>query len=137
MAKIEGGCLCGAMRYSADVEPAMQVICHCKTCQKNSGSAYSLNVAVPLDSLSVTGDSLKTYVDGSGASGKPFNRHFCSECGSHLYSDGEAYGPLAFIKAGTLDDAGWLDPPLHIWCAEKLPFVAIPEHATQAPGNPS
>jgi hypothetical protein len=50
--------------------------------------------------------------------------------------DGEAYGPIAFIKAGTLDDASWLDPQLHIWCAEKLPFVAIPESAKQAPAGP-
>lgn len=103
---LEGGCLCGAVRYRTEAEPAMQVICHCKTCQKNSGSAYSLNVAVPLDSLEVSGDTPKTYEDRSGASGKAFNRHFCGACGSHVYSDGEAYGALAFIKAGTLDDAG-------------------------------
>jgi hypothetical protein len=114
----------------------MQVICHCKTCQMISGSAYSLNVALPLDSLEVSGDTPKTYEDRSGASGKAFNRHFCGACGSHVYSDGEAYGALAFIKAGTLDDAGWLRPDLHIWCAEKLPFVAIPEAAMQAPANP-
>ncbi len=136
MSKIEGGCLCGKVRYSSEAEPVMQLVCHCKTCQKNSGSAHSLNVAVPKESLSVSGDSPKTYVDHSGASGKPFNRHFCGECGSHVYSDGEAYGPLVFVKAGTLDDASWIDPPLHIWCAEKLPFIAIPESATQAPGGP-
>ena len=44
---------------------------------------------------------------------------------------------IAFIKAGTLDDPSWLAPNLHIWCAEKLPWVGIPEGATQAPANPS
>lgn len=136
MSKIEGGCLCGKVRYGSGAEPVMQAICHCKTCQKSSGSAYSLNVAVPLDSLAIEGDSLTTYVDRSGASGKSFNRHFCNACGSHVYSNGPAYGELAFIKAGTLDDAGWLAPDLHIWCAEKLPCSRIPESATQVPGNP-
>ena len=76
-------------------------------------------------------------VRGSGwASGQPFNRNFRSACGSHVFSEGRAYGELAFIKAGTLDDAGWLEPKLHIWCAEKLPFVPIPDGATQAKGNP-
>ena len=48
----------------------MQAVCHCKTCQVNSGSAFSLNVAVPLDSLTVTGEGLRTYEDRSGASGQ-------------------------------------------------------------------
>lgn len=137
MPRIEGGCLCGAVRYHSDAEPVMEAICHCRTCQKNSGSAFSLNVAVPEESLVVEGDSLRTYVDHSGSSGKPFNRNFCSKCGSHLFSGGEAYGPLAFIKAGTLDDPSWLAPNLHIWCEEKLPWTSIPGDATQALQNPS
>jgi hypothetical protein len=51
MPRIAGGCLCGAVRYRSQAEPVMQVICHCKTCQKNSGSAFSMNVAVPQDTL--------------------------------------------------------------------------------------
>ena len=50
MPTIEGGCLCGAVRYRSDAEPLMQVVCHCETCRKNSGSAFSMNVAVPQDS---------------------------------------------------------------------------------------
>jgi hypothetical protein len=136
MARIEGGCLCGAVRYRSGAEPAMQVVCHCKTCQKNSGSAFSMNVAVPQDSLVVEGEALRGYIDHSGTSGQPFHRHFCGGCGSHVYSHGSAYGAIAFIKAGTLDDATWLAPSVHIWCAEKLPWVSIPEGATQYQGNP-
>ena len=136
MARIEGGCLCGAVRYRSEAEPAMQVVCHCKTCQKNSGSAFSMNVAVPQDSLTVEGDTLRSYIDHSGASGQPFQRHYCGICGSHVYSHGAAYGAVAFIKAGTLDDATWLAPSTHIWVAEKLPWVSIPEGTTQYPGNP-
>lgn len=95
-----------------------------------------MNVAVPQDSLKVEGDASHCYMDHSGASGQPFNRHYCASCGSHLYSHGAAYGALAFIKAGTLDDATWLAPSVHIWCAEKLPWVSIPEGANQYPGNP-
>ena len=136
MPEIKGGCLCGAVRYRSDAEPLMQAVCHCKTCQKNSGSAFSLNVAVPEESLVVEGGALKSYEDRSGASGQPFKRNFCSSCGSPLFSHGPAYGPLAFIKAGTLDDSSWLAPELHIWCAEKLPWTTIGEGATEVPGNP-
>ena len=136
MSKIEGGCLCGQVRYKSDADPAMQVICHCKTCQKNSGGPYSMNVAIPQESLKVTGDSLKIYVDRSGASGEPFERRFCSICGSQVFAGGPAYGPLFFIKAGTLDDPSWLEPNTHIWTAEKMPCAEIPAGATQFQANP-
>ena len=137
MPTIVGGCLCGAVRYRSDAEPLMQVICHCETCRKNSGSAFSMNVAVPQDSLRIESGSPRRYEDHSGASGKAFYRFFCGDCGSHVYSHGAAYGAIAFVKAGTLDDARWLAPSTHIWCAEKLPWVTSPEGATQAPANPS
>jgi hypothetical protein len=137
MPTIEGGCLCGEVRYRADAEPVMQVICHCRSCQKNTGSGFSMNIAVPAESLRVTGDSHKMYVDRSGASGKPFERHFCGACGSPIFGSGDAYGALSFIKAGTLDDASWVAPSLHIWCAEKLPCIDIPASAGRAAGNPS
>lgn len=136
MARLEGGCLCGKVRYHTDAEPLMQVICHCKTCQKISGSAYSLNVGVPQDEFVAKGETLSTYDDHSGSSGKAFYRRFCANCGSHVFSYGPAYGEVCFIKAGTLDDAGWLAPTTHIWCAEKLPCVEIPADAAQLPGNP-
>jgi hypothetical protein len=88
----------------------MQVVCHCNTCRKNSGSAFSMNVAVPQDSLRISSGSPRRYEDRSGASGKTFYRFFCVDCGSHLYSNGAAYGAIAFIKAGTLDDPSWLAP---------------------------
>jgi hypothetical protein len=74
MPMIAGGCLCGAVRYRSQAEPVMQVICHCKTCQKNSGSAFSMNVAVPQDTLELDGDEPRRYEDRSGSSGQPFYR---------------------------------------------------------------
>ena len=114
----------------------MQLICHCKTCPKNSGSAFSMNVVVPEVSLIVEGDALRCYEDQSGTSGQTFHRYFCGACGSHVYSQGPAYGAIAFIKAGTLDDATSVASSTNIWCVGKLLWVAIPEGATQSLGNP-
>ena len=61
MSKITGGCLCGSIRYESDVEPQMIVACHCSTCQKNTGSAFSLNLAMPEDQVTIQGDTLGTY----------------------------------------------------------------------------
>ena len=135
MARIEGGCLCGKVRYASDAEPVMVVNCYCETCRKNSGSTNSYNYGMPAGSVRVTGDTVKTYEDHSGASGKAFHRKFCSNCGSHFLSSGPAYEGLEFIKAGTLD-SGHLAPAAHIWTEEKLGWQAIPEGAQQFARNP-
>jgi len=136
MAKIEGGCLCGSVRYSSDEEPKAVINCYCETCRKNSGSTNSYNLAMPAGSVKVTGSTVATYVDRSGASGKPFNRKFCSKCGSHFLSGGPAYEGLEFIKAGTLDHPDAFAPAVHIWCEEKVSWLDLPEGSTQLPRNP-
>lgn len=137
MPKFHGGCLCGAVRYELDAEPAMVVVCHCAACQKNTGSAFSLNLGMSEKSVTITGDGLVSYEDHTGTSGKPFFRSFCSRCGSPISGNGDAYPGLIFIKAGTLDDPSWLKPSAHIWCAEKQPWVVIEEGSAQIPGNPA
>jgi hypothetical protein len=136
MSRIIGGCLCGSVRYVSDAEPMLVAVCHCSTCQKNTGSAFSLNIGLPSSSVTVTGESLATYEDHTGASGKPFFRAFCSRCGSPIYGRGEAYSGITFIKAGTLDDSSWVKPGIHMWCVDKQPWVAIEEGASQVPGSP-
>lgn len=136
MPRISGGCLCGGVRYESDAQPAMVAVCHCATCQKNTGSAYSVNLGMAADAVSLGGETLATYEDRSGASGEPFYRGFCSRCGSPISGQGAAYPGVLFLKAGTLDDASWVRPTAHIWCSEKLPWVVIEEGAAQIPRNP-
>ena len=136
MPRISGGCLCRAIRYESDAQPAMVAVCHCSSCQKNTGSAFSLNLGMPKGSVSITGDSLATYEDRAGSSGNVFFRTFCSRCGSPISGSGEAYPGIVFIKGGTLDDPSWLKPNAHIWCVDKQPWVSIEEGAAQLVGNP-
>ena len=136
MGDIRGGCLCGGVRYESQADPALVAVCHCATCQKNTGSAFSLNLGLPQDAVTIEGDTLATYEDHTGTSGKPFYRSFCSRCGSPIAGQGDAYSGLIFIKAGTLDDPSWVKPGAHIWCSEKQPWVVIEEGVVQAEGNP-
>lgn len=136
MAKIEGGCLCGSVRYTSDTDPLMVVNCYCENCRKNSGSTHSFNLGMPAGSVTVTGDTIATYVDETGASGKPFNRHFCSRCGTHFRSEGPAYEGVEFIKAGTLDNPEAFEPAVHIWCEQKIDWIALPKGASTHPRNP-
>jgi hypothetical protein len=72
MAKMEGGCLCGAVRYTADAEPAIVLVCHCRDCQKFSGSAFGLLIELPQAAVKMQGE-LKTFTStgDSGTRGAP------------------------------------------------------------------
>jgi hypothetical protein len=136
MARIEGGCLCGAIRFRAEAEPVVVAACHCATCQRNTGSAFSINVGMPAGSVVVAGAPLVVYEDRSGASGEVFERAFCGRCGSPILGKGAAYEGIEFLKGGTLDDPAAHAPTAHIWCAEKQPWVVIPDDAERFDGNP-
>jgi len=123
MAKIEGGCSCGKIRYSSDAEPIFQGFCHCKSCQKTTGSSYSIVVAVPTPALTVTG-AMKVH-DGKGDSGQGTHHGFCPECGSPLIGTADVMPNVSMIRAGTLDDTSWLKPAMQIYCDSKMPWVSM------------
>jgi hypothetical protein len=125
MRNITGGCLCGKVRYSANTEPAFVAVCHCKNCQKQGGTAFSVVVALQKSELSIQGP-LKSYHD-IGDSGQPVLRNFCPECGSPITTDASVAPEMTFLKAGTLDDASWLEPKTHIFCDSAQPWTAFPE----------
>ena len=121
MAKIEGGCLCGNIRYTGVTEPLATVLCHCINCQKQSGGAYSLNLVMPKGSVDIQGE-LTTYVD-TGDSGKPLDRNFCGRCGSVITSEPSVMANITVLKAGTLDDASWVRPAMEIYCDSAQPWT--------------
>ena len=129
MAKIEGGCLCGAVSYKSESDPVVTAACHCKDCQKHSGSAFGLYVAVPKGSLEIKGKELKTF-EGKGGSGQSqnyFHRTFCGSCGSSVYAAIETPPDLLFVHAGTLDDTTWVKPDVQAWTGRQLPCVNVPD----------
>lgn len=134
MPHVSGSCVCGAVRYSSSAEPVATVFCHCRDCQKFSGSGYSANVAVPDDSLSLEGP-LKSY-RAPGGSGKALTRSFCPECGSQIAIRAESFAGVTLIQAGSMDDASWVEPGLHIWCSSAQPWDRLPEGANCLPGSP-
>jgi len=134
MRDISGGCLCGQVRYSAHSDPAFMGVCHCKNCQKQTGTAFSVVLAVPKSGLSIHGQ-LKTYRD-TGGSGQPVLRSFCPECGSPITTVVASMPDLTLLKAGTLDDTSWLDPKMHIFCDSAQHWCPIPASSHQFPKAP-
>jgi hypothetical protein len=121
MATITGGCLCGKIRYRADAAPKFVSVCHCRDCQKFTGSAFAVVVALPKAALAVTG-AMKGFAK-RGDSGKSIERRFCPDCGTSIMDEAETVPGLVMIAAGTLDDPSWVKPTSQIYCASAQPWV--------------
>jgi hypothetical protein len=117
-----GRCLCGAVTYSAEGEPVVQAVCHCADCQRQSGSPYTVIVGVPRAALRVEGDTLASFSTVGDDHGEQTERNFCSTCGAPLFSVSGALPEIAFIKAGSLDDASWLEPAVEVWTSSAQPW---------------
>ncbi|MES2095644.1 MAG: GFA family protein [Pseudomonadota bacterium] len=122
---LRGGCNCGAVRYEIAGEPLMVAACHCTSCRKQSGAAFSVNLVVRASTMTVTGP-LDAYHDPDTESGTPIAREFCPSCGSPIRSVPGASPKLIAVKAGTLDQPGDFAPAMHIWTRSALPWVEIP-----------
>lgn len=117
----EGGCLCGQVRYSFSGDPFLTAICHCRNCQKQSGSAFSVVCAIPADAYAQQGET-RVYED-RGDSGKGVARHFCPDCGSPIISVAEGLPGVVIVKAGTLDDFAAATPAAEVYCDSALSWL--------------
>ena len=127
--EFEGGCHCGAVRYTGSKAPELTFYCHCHDCQRTSGSPFSMELMVERDSVYVVGET-GTYVV-KGDSGSPVTRYFCLACGSGVYLDCDADPDYLFLKVGSLDDASWVTPQMHIFTSAKQPWVEISDGLPQ------
>ena len=134
MSQIVGGCLCGNIRYTCEAAPMMMAICHCKNCQKQTSTSFSILVAVPKGSLNIEGE-LSAYND-QGSSGQAVIRQFCGKCGSPIMSDVAALPTMDFLKAGTLDDTSWLKPEAQLWCDSAQSWIKLDDDIAQIAQNP-
>ena len=131
---LSGGCLCGQVRYTAQAGRAAAMVCHCRDCQKQSGSAFSVLFALPAADLAVQG-TLRTHIS-TAASGNIVHRRFCPDCGSPVTTELPARPALVVVKAGTLDDPSWLHPRMHLWCDSAQPWVPLPTDLPCLPTQP-
>ena len=109
-----GSCLCGAVSYQASVEPHYQFNCHCRDCQRSSGSGSAAVFAANRSDVYLTGKT-SSYAS-TGDSGKSVTRHFCPNCGSPLFSDVQVLPDLIFMRIVSLDDPSQIRPGMHIYC---------------------
>ena len=118
-----GECLCGNISYKLEGEAMFSVVCHCKNCQTQSGSAFSINLICSQDQIKITGE-LSSYEDRSDEGNQVF-RKFCGNCGSPILSELTAYPGLIALKAGTLHDTASVKPNSQVWCDSGQDWLKI------------
>jgi hypothetical protein len=123
MATITGGCLCGAVRYTAEADPTSATVCHCTDCRKFTGSAFAALVLVPKEALTISG-TLKTF-SSLGGSGKAILRHFCPECGSSIAEEPGTRPGMVILTVGTFDDPAIAQPAREIFRDDAFPWVHV------------
>jgi hypothetical protein len=124
-APLEGGCACGAVRYRLTSEPLFVHCCHCLNCQRQTGSAFVINVLIEAERVELlSGEPQVVPVPRSG--GKQQEIWRCPTCQIAVYSV-YTYSTVWFVRAGTLDDPATVEPDVHIFTRSKLPWVTLPE----------
>ena len=125
-----GGCQCGSIRYQLTGEAIMLYACHCRDCQQQSSSAFGMSLIVAGDDLLLLkgSDSLRRW-DTRGEDGSIKRCYFCPDCGSRIYHASDGKDDNISVKAGSLDDVGWLRPVAHIWLQSAQPWIEIDENA--------
>jgi hypothetical protein len=120
----EGGCACGAVRYRLASDPLITHCCHCLNCQRQTGSAFVINLLIEADRVELlAGDPQPVDVPRDDGSIQRIYR--CPDCQVAVYSD---YGrpEVLFVRAGTLDEPSSVAPDVHIFTKSKLSWVTLP-----------
>ena len=121
----EGGCACGAVRYRLASGPLFVHCCHCLNCQRQTGSAFVINLLIEADRVELlSGDPVAVDVPRDDGSSQRIFR--CPTCQVAVYSE---YGrpEVLFVRAGTLDDPSRVEPDVHIYTRSKVGWVELPE----------
>ena len=132
--KIEGGCLCKAVRYRSTAAPLAARICWCRLCQYLAAGNGTVNVCFPRDAVTI--DGTLTDYRSVADSGNVMHRRFCPTCGTPLFSEAEARPHLIFVRGGTLDDPELARPASSIWTTQAPTWAHIDPNVPSLPGQP-
>jgi hypothetical protein len=123
--RLEGGCSCGDVRYRISSEPLFVHCCHCLNCQRQTGSAFVVNVLIETDRVELLAREPQR-VDVPRDSGPEQQIFRCPACQVAVFSH---YGHpgVCFVRAGTLDDPATVSPDVHIYTRSKVPWITLPE----------
>jgi hypothetical protein len=125
-ARLTGGCACGAVRYRLASEPLFVHCCHCLNCQRQTGSAFVINLLIEAERVELLAGAPEAVPVPRGTKQQQIWR--CPTCQIAVYSQ-YTTPRLRFVRGGTLDEPSAVVPDVHIYTRSKLPWVELPESA--------
>jgi hypothetical protein len=120
-----GGCTCGAVRYRLTSEPLFVHCCHCLNCQRQTGSAFVINLLIEADRVELVAGEPKA-VDVPRDDGSMQRIYRCPTCEVAVYSE-YTRPEYLFVRGGTLDDPRGITPDVHIYTKSKVDWIVLPE----------
>jgi len=128
----QGRCTCRAVRYSFLGPPLFVHCCHCRWCQRETGTAFALNALIETQRLTVSGQPQMIHTPSLSGKGQQVLR--CPECRIALWSHYAGAGDkLSFVRVGTLEDPDRCPPDIHIFTESKQPWVVLPMGTPSVP----
>ena len=121
---LEGGCSCGSVRYRLASDPLFVHCCHCLNCQRQTGSAFVINLLIETDRVEIEGAPAAIDVPRDDGSSQRVWR--CPDCQVAVFSQYTS-PKVRFVRGGTLDDPSAIEPDVHIFTRSKVPWVVLPE----------
>jgi hypothetical protein len=121
---LEGGCACGAIRYRLTSAPLFTHCCHCLNCQRQTGSAFAINVLIETDRVELLAGEPQVVPVPRGTKKQKIFR--CPTCQVAVFSHYTRRAVL-FVRAGTLDDPSSVTPDVHIYTRSKRSWVMLPD----------
>ncbi|MBS0220069.1 MAG: GFA family protein [Proteobacteria bacterium] len=119
---LDGGCICGALRYRVKDLPLAVFMCHCDNCQKRTGSAFSLSMIVwRKDFETTSGETL--WCDLPGGSGALHRQHVCPHCLTRTHTEMMAHPDIINVRPGTLDRPQAVMPVAQVWTSAAHPWA--------------
>jgi hypothetical protein len=122
----DGGCLCGAVRFVALGEPMRTLQCHCRFCQRVTGSTSYAESMYPVDAVQFSGEPMARYSHKSESSSRQVHVHFCPRCGTTLTLTFERWPEYRGISRGAFDDPNSVSISSHIWTSSAQTGVVLP-----------
>jgi hypothetical protein len=119
--QIEGSCHCGAISFTAQVDPARVMVCHCSDCQVMSGSPFRAVVPAPVDTFVLHGEP-RRYIK-TADSGNRRVQAFCADCGTPLFATAPENATQVIIRTGCVKQKAQLVPQAQIWQHSALPWI--------------
>ena len=123
---LEGGCLCGKVRFTACQRPIRTLACHCRFCQRVTGSSFYVESIFAMDAVRFNDGEMRQYEHVSENSRKKVFVHFCPSCGTTIGLTFERWPDLRAVSRGCYDDPDLVGVTSHIWTASAQSGVVLP-----------